>query len=189
MIAVFFLALSVAVDACAAAMCCGLETPGFQFRDGLRLACWFGAFQTGMSLIGGLAGGELNEHVRMLGAVIAFGLLLYLGGVQLLSAFQPQSCRTLSGLERRKIAALALATSLDALAVGVSLGLSGGGTGARGPGDRGGDPAPHPSQRPAGPPGRTALPPGRLRLRRGGPDADRDKNPGGSAGLTAGYWR
>ena len=78
MIAVFFLALSVAVDACAAAMCCGLETPGFQFRDGLRLACWFGAFQTGMSLIGGLAGGELNEHVRMLGAVIAFGLLLYL---------------------------------------------------------------------------------------------------------------
>ena len=121
MIAVFFLALSVAVDACAAAMCCGLETPGFQFRDGLRLACWFGAFQTGMSLIGGLAGGELNEHVRMLGAVIAFGLLLYLGGVQLLSAFQPQSCRTLSGLERRKIAALALATSLDALAVGVSL--------------------------------------------------------------------
>ena len=100
MIAVFFLALSVAVDACAAAMCCGLETPGFQFRDGLRLACWFGAF---------------------LGAVIAFGLLLYLGGVQLLSAFQPQSCRTLSGLERRKIAALALATSLDALAVGVSL--------------------------------------------------------------------
>ena len=121
MIAVFFLALSVSVDACAAAMCCGLETPGFQFRDGLRLACWFGAFQTGMSLIGGLAGGELNEHVRMLGAVIAFGLLLYLGGVQLLSAFQPQSCRTLSGLERRKIAALALATSLDALAVGVSL--------------------------------------------------------------------
>lgn len=94
---------------------------GISFRDGLRLACWFGAFQTGMSLIGGLAGGELNEHVRMLGAVIAFGLLLYLGGVQLLSAFQPQSCRTLSGLERRKIAALALATSLDALAVGVSL--------------------------------------------------------------------
>lgn len=36
MTAVFFLALSVAVDACAAAMCCGLETPGFRFRDGLR---------------------------------------------------------------------------------------------------------------------------------------------------------
>lgn len=76
MIAVFFLALSVAVDACAAAMCCGLETPGFQFRDGLRLACWFGAFQTGMSLIGGLAGGELNEHVRMLGAVTLLLTLL-----------------------------------------------------------------------------------------------------------------
>lgn len=121
MTAVFFLALSVAVDACAAAMCCGLETPGFRFRDGLRLACWFGAFQTGMSLIGGLAGGELNQHVQMLGAVIAFGLLLYLGSVQLLSAFRPQACQTISGLERRKIAALALATSLDALAVGVSL--------------------------------------------------------------------
>lgn len=122
MIAVIFLALSVAVDACAAAMCCGLETPGFRFRDGLRLACWFGAFQTGMALIGGLAGGELNEHVQTLGAVIAFGLLLYLGGVQLLSAFRPQSsCPAISGLERRKIAALALATSLDALAVGVSL--------------------------------------------------------------------
>ena len=121
MIAVLFLALSVAVDACAAAMCCGLEMPGFRFRDGLRLACWFGAFQTGMSLIGGLAGGELNRHVQMLGAVIAFGLLLYLGGTQLLSAFRPQACRTISGLERRKIVTLALATSLDALAVGVSL--------------------------------------------------------------------
>lgn len=121
MIAVLFLSLSVAVDACAAAMCCGLETPGFRFRDGLRLACWFGAFQTGMSLIGGLAGGELSEHVQVLGAVIAFGLLLYLGGIQLCSAFQPPSCPSIPGLERRKIAALALATSLDALAVGVSL--------------------------------------------------------------------
>lgn len=114
MTAVFFLALSVAVDACAAAMCCGLETPGFRFRDGLRLACWFGAFQTGMSLIGGLAGGELNQHVQMLGAVIAFGLLLYLGSVQLLLRLPapglPDDLRAGTAENR----ALALATSLDA---------------------------------------------------------------------------
>lgn len=121
MIAVFFLALSVAMDACAAAVCCGLGIPGFQWKDGLRLGCWFGCFQTGMSLIGGLAGGELNEHVQMLGAVIAFGLLLYLGGVQLISAVRPASCAAVLTLDRRHIAALSLATSLDALAVGVSL--------------------------------------------------------------------
>lgn len=121
MVAVFFLALSVAVDACAAAVCCGLGIPGFQWKDGLRLACWFGGFQTGMSLIGGLVGGELNEHVRILGAVLAFGLLAYLGGVQFLSALRPQACLAAPSLETRKLAALALATSLDALAVGVSL--------------------------------------------------------------------
>ncbi len=85
------------------------------------MGCWFGCFQTGMALIGGLAGSELNEHVQVLGAVVAFGLLLYLGGIQLFSSFRPESCQEIPSLERRKIAALALATSLDALAVGVSL--------------------------------------------------------------------
>jgi putative Mn2+ efflux pump MntP len=121
MAAVFFLALSVAIDACAAAVCCGLGIPGFQFKDGLRMSCWFGGFQSGMSLIGGLVGSELNEHVQVLGAVIAFGLLLYLGGVQTISAFHPQNCRTIPSLDGPQLAVLALATSLDALAVGVSL--------------------------------------------------------------------
>lgn len=119
MLTVLLLALSVSVDACAAALSGG----GLRgsVRDGLELAGWFGGFQTGMSLLGGLAGDALSGHLRRFGGVFAFGLLLYLGMTQLLSALRGEETvvETVSGPWRR--AALAFATSVDALAAGVSL--------------------------------------------------------------------
>lgn len=122
MLSVFFIALSLAVDATAAAVCCGLSNPGFRWQDAFRLGLWFGGFQAGMTLLGGVAGCELNEHFQRIGSVAAFGLLLYLGGKMLLDAMRPlEDSHACYGLDRKTIALLAVATSLDALAVGVSL--------------------------------------------------------------------
>lgn len=122
MISVFLIALSLAVDATAAAVCCGVSNAGFSPRDALRIGLWFGGFQGGMTLIGGFAGSELNEHFSLLGAVAAFGLLMYLGGRMLLGALTPQREENANyGLDTRSIMLLAVATSLDALAVGVSV--------------------------------------------------------------------
>lgn len=119
MLTVLLLALSVSVDACAAALssCSGRD----RLRTGLELAGWFGGFQTGMSLLGGLAGDALSEHLRRFGAVFAFGLLLYLGTAQLLSALRGEETEVQAGSGRWRMAALAFATSVDALAAGVSL--------------------------------------------------------------------
>lgn len=122
MFSICLIALSLAVDATAAAICCGVANPGLRFRDALRLGGWFGGFQGGMTALGGLAGSELNQHFTRLGAVAAFGLLLYLGGRMVLSALSPtEDSPTSYSLETKSIALLAVATSLDALAVGVSV--------------------------------------------------------------------
>lgn len=122
MISVCLIAVSLAVDATAAAICCGLSSPDFGWKDGLRLGCWFGGFQAGMTAIGGTMGAELNEHFQLVGSVVAFGLLVYLGGNMILDAMRPlEDCQGSYGLETKTVAALAVATSLDALAVGVSV--------------------------------------------------------------------
>lgn len=122
MLSVFLIALSLAVDATAAAVCCGLSNSNFDWRDALRLGLWFGLFQAGMTLIGGLVGSELNEHFQLIGSVAAFGVLLYLGGKMLLDAMRPlEDAHVCYGLDTKTVALLAVVTSLDALAVGVSV--------------------------------------------------------------------
>lgn len=121
MISICLIALSLAVDATAAAVCCGAVSPDFGWRDALRLGAWFGGFQGGMAAAGGLAGCELNEHFTRFGAVASFGLLMYLGGRMVLSALSPAEEERCYRLDTKSVALLAVATSLDALAVGVSV--------------------------------------------------------------------
>lgn len=122
MVSVLFIALSLSLDAGAAAVCCGLSSPGFRPRDGVRVGLWFGLFQGGMTLLGGLAGSALSERFTRLSVVAAFGLLLWLGVRMVLDALSGggETCQV-SDLSSRTLAALAVATSLDALAVGVSV--------------------------------------------------------------------
>ncbi|MCD8367278.1 MAG: manganese efflux pump MntP family protein [Clostridiales bacterium] len=122
MLSVFLVALSLAMDAGAAAVCCGISTPRFRLRDGLRVGAWFGLFQAGMTLLGGLAGAELNQHFARISDLAAFGLLVWLGVRMILDAVQgEEGACAVSDLSPRTLAALAVATSLDALAVGVSV--------------------------------------------------------------------
>lgn len=122
MLSVLLIAFSLALDAGAASVCCGLSVAGFRVRDGVRLGLWFGAFQAGMTLLGGFAGAELNEHFAHISTLVAFGLLLWLGARMILDALGGGAeTKCVCDLSTGTLAALALATSLDALAVGVSV--------------------------------------------------------------------
>lgn len=122
MISILLIAFSLALDAGAASVCCGLSVAGFRVRDGVRLGLWFGTFQAGMTLLGGFAGTALNEHFARVSTIVAFGLLLWLGARMVLDALCGSGeTKCVSDLSAGTLAALALATSLDALAVGVGV--------------------------------------------------------------------
>ena len=123
MFSVFLLAVSLSMDAAAAAVCCGVNAQGMKLRDGVVIGLWFGGFQTGMTWIGGLFGGLLSQRLWRLGSLLAFGLLAYLGIKMVWEGLSPPegvSCPRYD-LRPGPMAVLALATSLDALAAGLSL--------------------------------------------------------------------
>jgi len=117
-----FLALSLAVDAFAVSVAQGLS-PCFKKIDVVWLALYFGGFQAGMTLLGAFLGSHFSDLVGAFGPWIAFLLLAGIG-VQMVRSSricEEEACST--GLTHRRMLVLALATSIDAAAAGVSLGL------------------------------------------------------------------
>jgi putative Mn2+ efflux pump MntP len=92
----------------------------------LRVALLFGGFQALLPVVGALAGDALSGLIRAYDHWVAFALLVLIGGKMLLDAalgFETGRSRNPSGSGR--LLALAVATSIDALMVGVTLGLLG----------------------------------------------------------------
>ena len=119
------LAVSLALDAFAVAVSCGVSVPGFGRRQALRVGLWFGAFQFAMPLAGWLLGTGVSAYVEAADHWIAFALLALIGGRMAAGALV-QGCGTQArpepaALTPGRLTALAVATSIDALAVGVSL--------------------------------------------------------------------
>ena len=123
-IQVFLIALSLAMDAMAGSISVGLACQGSAAKQGLRLGVWFGAFQFAMPLIGFALGVALSNVVSTAAPFIAFALLAFIGGRMIWDAFQgEESEEDMSCLSNGKVCLLAIATSIDALAVGVSASL------------------------------------------------------------------
>ena len=118
------LALSLGIDAFAVSVSCGMSVPDFRKRRLLWLAAYFGLFQAGMTLLGAFLGGQFSGLVGELSRVIAFLLLAAIGGEMIWSALRgkaEESCAPF--LTHGRMLVLALATSIDAAAAGISLGL------------------------------------------------------------------
>ena len=123
-IQILLIALSLAMDAMAVSISVGLACRGTAARQGLRLGVWFGAFQFAMPLIGFGLGLALSSLVEAAAPFIAFALLAFIGGRMLWDAFQgEEESEDMSCLSNGKVCLLAIATSIDALAVGVSASL------------------------------------------------------------------
>jgi len=122
--AILLLAVGLAMDAMAVSAARGLATPRIQPRHVFLVALFFGGFQALMPLIGWLLGSRIGPLVQAWDHWIAFVLLSAIGGKMLWEARgnkddQPRDDQDLFGL--RVMFVLAVATSIDALAVGVAL--------------------------------------------------------------------
>ena len=113
------LALGLSMDAFAAALCRGLAIGKPQWRQAAVPGLWFGAFQGLMPLLGWLLGTRFAFCAAALDHWIAFGLLTVLG-INMLRETGEEDGDGSASLAWRPMLALALATSIDALAVGVT---------------------------------------------------------------------
>lgn len=124
MLKLLLIAVSLALDAMTVSISVGMSDPQAALKQGLRMGVWFGAFQFAMPLIGFLLGSTLSAYVAFAAPYIAFALLAFVGGRMVMDALQNKNCEVPSAaystLTAKKLFALAVATSIDALAVGVS---------------------------------------------------------------------
>ena len=91
----------------------------FCIRKSLKMAFIMGFFQGGMTLLGWALGSKFSSYISDFDHWIAFILLVYLGGKMIYESFRDESS-SLSSLSTRTLLTLGIATSIDALAVGIS---------------------------------------------------------------------
>jgi manganese efflux pump family protein len=123
MIEAILLAAALAMDATAVAA--ARAVTGMSRRTTVLLAASFGLFQAGMAALGWALGQSAKSLVEQWDHWIAFGLLSLIGGKMLVDAFRRESADERRGSEMglRTIVLLSIATSIDALAAGVTLPL------------------------------------------------------------------
>lgn len=114
------LAISLSMDAFAVSVCGGLSLPSSsRIKGGVVFGVWFGGFQAFMPVVGYYIGARFAKLIDVYDHWIAFGLLSYIGITMLLEA--KDSCVYKYNItDNRRMLTLAVATSIDALAVGVS---------------------------------------------------------------------
>ena len=117
------ISLGVSADAFAVALGKGLQLRRLRRVDALAIAATFGGFQAAMPLLGWLLGSGLRDHVAEVDHWIAFGLLTLIGAKMIWEALHPDDddASKDDGIPLRELLLLGLATSIDALAVGISL--------------------------------------------------------------------
>ncbi len=123
MLTIFLIALSLSMDAFAVSVTNGMTACGFRFRHALIMGLYFGGFQFLMPLVGYFLAGTVSSHISRLGPYISFILLGFIGGRMIWEALKEDnndSDACLIDLTHRRLLAMAVATSIDALAVGVS---------------------------------------------------------------------
>ena len=119
------LALALAMDAFAVALAAGVNIRLLSFRPCFRLSFHFGLFQALMPIIGWLAGLSLRSFVQSISRWIAFALLAAIGSHMIFEALQPdkEEKNSVDPSKGFTMVGLSVATSIDALAVGLSLSL------------------------------------------------------------------
>ena len=121
------LAVGLSMDAFAVSICKGLSLKKAGLREGAVCGAWFGGFQALMPLIGFFLGTLFAEAIEAFDHWVAFGLLAVIGINMLKEAFEKEECQNCGcdDLSFRKMLVMAIATSIDAMAVGISLAMAG----------------------------------------------------------------
>lgn len=124
----FLLAVGLSMDAFAVSVCKGLAMKKATFSAQMTCGLWFGGFQALMPLIGFFLGALFADAIEAFDHWVAFGLLAIIGVNMLKEALEPEEeCagENDADLSVKTMFIMAVATSIDALAVGISLAMAG----------------------------------------------------------------
>jgi putative Mn2+ efflux pump MntP len=121
------IAIGLAMDAFAVSIAVGLSLKEVSLRQTFRLAYHFGLFQALMPIVGWLAGRSIERWIGPIDHWIAFGLLTAIGGKMIYEALKgdAEDVEKKDPTKGASLVVLSVATSIDALAVGLSLALLG----------------------------------------------------------------
>ena len=121
-IELLLIAVGLSMDAFSVSICKGLTTKKFSWRMALVCGLWFGFFQALMPIIGYFLGAQFQEMIEAYDHWIAFSLLFLIGANMIREAVwgKKEEGENNGALDFKTMFFLAIATSIDALAVGVS---------------------------------------------------------------------
>ena len=124
-IELFLIGVGLSMDAFAAAICQGLSMTKIKWGHALTVGLYFGGFQALMPFIGWMLGSQFADRIQQYDHWIAFILLVLIGGNMIREALSGDEedaaqAETDLRLDHKKLFLMAIATSIDALAIGVT---------------------------------------------------------------------
>lgn len=123
---IWLIAVGLAMDCFAVSIASGIILKAYRLRPILTMAFFFGLFQAIMPLIGWMTTTTFSHLIESIDHWIAFGILTLLGGRMVIESYKKEESKHVFNPARlRVILALAVATSIDALIIGVSFALLG----------------------------------------------------------------
>ena len=123
LVEIILIAVGLSMDAFAVAVCKGLSMQKVDKKLTLWIAGYFGFFQALMPLIGWFLGSRFAQYVQRFAPWIAFVLLAWIGGNMIRESFSGEEQEEEKKTGHRELLVLAVATSIDALAVGVTFSM------------------------------------------------------------------
>lgn len=123
---IFLIGIGLSMDAFAVAICKGLAMPDKVDRKGaLLIALYFGVFQAVQPALGWLLGSQFARYVTQMAPWIAFVLLAWIGGSMIRESLSKEEKEEaeMGAVSHKELLVLAVATSIDALAVGVTFSM------------------------------------------------------------------
>lgn len=112
--------VALAADCFSIGVTCGIIEKRFNVRQALCMALLFGFFQAAMPVVGWGVSKLFHSNVAAFDHWVAFGLLLLIGGRMVWESFRSNACHAFNPNSAASLVYLAFATSVDALAVGVT---------------------------------------------------------------------
>lgn len=116
---ILILALGLSMDAFAASICQGLQIKETNLKHTLSIGLCFGIFQGIMPVLGFFLASSFADSIKAIDHWVAF-ILLFIIGFQMIRESRDASCEISKGLSLKNLLSLGVATSIDAMAVGVS---------------------------------------------------------------------
>ncbi len=120
---ILLLGIGLSMDAFAVSICKGLSTKKLQIKHYLIIGAWFGGFQALMPTIGYFLGSTFEQYITAFDHWVAFVLLAAIGASMIKESFSKEESETNSSFAFKTMLLMALATSIDALAVGITFAL------------------------------------------------------------------